>query len=137
MSNGAPLHLYVVSPERKVLEEGAESVTLPAADGYVTILPRHAPLIATLGVGVLTWRRGGRDGSLAIVGGFFEVSDDRVTVLADEALAPEEIDAPAARRELEQGRTALATAAGEEQKRARLMIERAQAKLAVAQKSGV
>lgn len=132
MSNGTELRLLVVSPERKVLEETAEAVTLPAADGYVTILPRHAPLIATLGVGVLRYRRAGREVALAIVGGFFEVSDDRVTVLADEAFAAEEIDVPAARRELEEGRAALRTAAGEEQRRARLQIERAQAKIAVA-----
>ena len=133
MSNGtAGLHLLVVTPERKVLESAAETVALPAAEGYVTILPRHAPLIATLGVGVLTFRQAGRDTSLAIAGGFFEVSDDRVTVLADEALTREQIDVAAARRELEEGRTALATAAGEEQRMARHRIERAEAKLAVA-----
>ena len=133
MSNGAAdLHLLLVSPERRVLEEATDSVTLPATDGYVTILPRHAPLIATLGVGVLTSRRKGRETSVVIVGGFFEVSDDRVTVLADETLTLEEIDVPAARRELEEGRTALSTAAGEEQRRARRAIERAEAKLAVA-----
>jgi F-type H+-transporting ATPase subunit epsilon len=132
MSDGGELHLLVVSPERKLLEEACDSVTLPAADGYVTILPRHAPLIATLGVGVLTYRKASRETSLAIVGGFFEVSDDRVTVLADEALHAAEIDAPTARRELEEGRAALAHAAGEEQREARRMIERAEAKLAVA-----
>ena len=131
MSDG-DLQLLVVSPERKVLEEAADSVTLPAADGYVTVLPRHAPLIATLGIGVLTSRRGGRETSLAIVGGFFEVSDDRVTVLADEALQADEIDAAAARKELTEGRAALAHAAGEEQKQARRLIERAEAKLTVA-----
>lgn len=133
MSNGAAhLHLLVVTPERKVLAEAADSVSLPAAEGYVTILPRHAPLIATLGVGVLSFRQRGRDTALAIVGGFFEVSEDRVTVLADEALTREQIDVPTARRELEEGRAALATAAGEEQRRARHRIERAEAQLAVA-----
>jgi F-type H+-transporting ATPase subunit epsilon len=126
------LHLLVVSPERKVLEERCDSVTLPAADGYVTVLPRHAPLIATLAIGLLTYRSGSRDTALAIVGGFFEVSDDRVTVLADEALEAAEIDVPAARRELAEGRAALAHSAGEEQRQARRLIERAEAKLAVA-----
>jgi F-type H+-transporting ATPase subunit epsilon len=126
------LYLLVVSPERKVLEERCDSVTLPATEGYVTVLPRHAPLIATLGVGVLTHRSGSRQTSLAIVGGFFEVSDDRVTVLADEALEAAEIDVAAARRELQEGRSALQRAAGDEQRQARLLIERAEAKLAVA-----
>jgi F-type H+-transporting ATPase subunit epsilon len=131
MSDGE-LQLLVVSPERKMLEEPCDSVALPAADGYVTILPRHAPLIATLGTGVLTLRRGGRETALAIIGGFFEVSDDRVTVLADEALHAAEIDVAATERELGEGRAALPRAAGEEQRRARHRIERAQAKLAVA-----
>jgi F-type H+-transporting ATPase subunit epsilon len=130
MSDG-DLHLLVVSPERKVLEERCDSVALPAAEGYVTILPRHAPLIATLAIGVLTLRQGGRDTSLVIAGGFFEVSDDRVTVLADEALQASEIDVAVARRELAEGRAALAHAAGDEQKQARRLIERAEAKIAV------
>jgi F-type H+-transporting ATPase subunit epsilon len=133
MTDGATdLHLLVVSPERKVLEERCDSVALPAEEGYVTILPRHAPLIATLAIGVLTLRQGGRERSLVIAGGFFEVSDDRVTVLADEALQADEIDVAVARRELALGKAAMARAAGEEQREARRQIERAEAKLAVA-----
>jgi F-type H+-transporting ATPase subunit epsilon len=133
MSDGnGDLRVLLVTPERKVLEESADSVALPAAEGYVTILPRHAPLIATLGVGVLTLRGRGRAAAYAIVGGFFEVSDDRVTVLADEAIAAEEVDTAASRRELEQARALLGTSAGEEQSRARRAIERAEAMLAVA-----
>lgn len=132
MSDGAAnLRVVLVTPERKVLEEGCDSVSLPAAEGYVTILPRHAPLIATLGIGVLAYRSGARSSSFAIADGFFEVSDDRVTVLADEAYAPSEIDAATTRRELEEGRAALGRTSGEEQDRARRAIERAEAKLAV------
>ena len=125
------LNLVLVTPERKVLEESCDSVSLPAAEGYVTILPGHAPLIATLDTGVLTAKIGGRTSSLAISGGFFEVSDDRVTVLADEAIAPSEVDAAAARRELEEGRAVLGRSSGDEQDRARHAIERAEAKLAI------
>ena len=125
------LHLILVTPERKVLEETCDSVSLPASEGYVTILPRHAPLIATLATGVLTLKSGGRSSSFAIAGGFFEVSDDRVTVLADEALAAADVDAAAARRELEEARAALGRSSGEEQERARRSIERAEAKLAI------
>jgi F-type H+-transporting ATPase subunit epsilon len=131
MADGANLKLVLVTPERKVLEETCDSVSLPAAEGYVTILPRHAPLIATLGTGVLTLKSGARSSSFAIAGGFFEVSDDRITVLADEALGPSEVDAAAARRELEEGRAALGRSSGEEQERARRAIERAEAKLAI------
>ena len=126
------LQLVLVTPERKVLEEACDSVSLPASEGYVTILPRHAPLIATLGIGVLTLKTGARSSTYAIAGGFFEVSDDRVTVLADEALAPAEIDAAAARRELDEARAGLGRSTGAEQSRLRRAIARAEAKLAVA-----
>jgi F-type H+-transporting ATPase subunit epsilon len=131
MTNGTNLHLVLVTPERKVLEESCDSVSLPASEGYVTILPGHAPLIATLGTGVLTLMSGSRSSSFAISGGFFEVSDDRVTVLADEAVAPPEVDAAVVRRELDESKAALGRSTGEEQDRARNAIERAEAKLAI------
>ena len=131
MAEGTHLTLILVTPERKVLEETADSVSLPASEGYVTILPRHAPLIATLGTGVLTLKSGSRSTAYAIAGGFFEVSDDRVTVLADEAVAPSEVDAQAVRRELDEAKAVLGKSAGEEQERARRTIERAEAKLAI------
>ena len=126
------LQLFLVTPERKVLEESGESVSLPATEGYVTILPDHAPLIATLGIGVLSLKSGSRQTAYAISGGFFEVSDDRVTVLADEAVAGSEVDTAATRRELDEARAVLGKSSGEEQDRARRTIERAEAKLAVA-----
>lgn len=126
------LHLFLVTPERKVLEESGDSVSLPATEGYVTILPAHAPLIATLGIGVLTLKSGGRSTAFAISGGFFEVSDDRVTVLADEAVAGSEVDVAATRRELDEAKAVLGKSSGEDQDRARGTIERAEAKLAVA-----
>jgi F-type H+-transporting ATPase subunit epsilon len=131
VTNGTQLQVLLVTPERKVLEESCDSLSLPASDGYVTILPRHAPLIATLGIGVMTMKSGARTTSFALMEGFFEVSDDRVTVLSNQALAPAEIDAAAARRELDEGKAALGTSTGKAQSNARQMIERAEAKLAV------
>lgn len=132
MSNGT-LEVAVVTPTRLVLEEECDAVSLPAALGYVTILPRHAPLVSTLGTGVLTLRRrGARIASAALSGGFFEVSDDVVTVLADEARLPDQIDAAEARRELEEARASLGSVAGAELRQARLRIERAEAQLEVA-----
>jgi F-type H+-transporting ATPase subunit epsilon len=132
MADAVQLQVLLVTPERKVLEQSCDSLSLPGSEGYLTILPRHAPLIATLGIGVMTLGTGARSSSFALIGGFFEVSDDRVTVLADQALAPAEIDTAAARRELEEGKAALGHTAGKEQSAARRMIERAEAKLAVA-----
>jgi F-type H+-transporting ATPase subunit epsilon len=126
------LQLFLVTPERKVLEASGDSVSLPATEGYVTILPAHAPLIATLGIGVLSLKNGSRTTAYAISGGFFEVSDDRVTVLADEAVAGSEVDTQATKRELDEAKAVLGKSSSEEQERARRTIERAEAKLAVA-----
>ncbi|BAS28914.1 F0F1 ATP synthase subunit epsilon [Limnochorda pilosa] len=96
------LRVEVVTAERRVLQERAESVILPAANGYLGVLPGHAPLIAGLSVGVLQF--GGYHAEkrrVAVSGGFAEVADDRVTVLADTAELAEEIDVERARRAAE------------------------------------
>jgi F-type H+-transporting ATPase subunit epsilon len=93
------LQLLVVTPERKVVEADADEVELPGAEGYVGILPGHAPMITLLGTGVLTIRRGGSSTAYAVSAGFAEVLGDRVSVLADSAQGAAEIDAPAAERE--------------------------------------
>ncbi|HEY8531438.1 MAG TPA: F0F1 ATP synthase subunit epsilon [Limnochorda sp.] len=93
------LELEVVTAERRVLRERAESIILPAIDGYLGLLPGHAPLIAGLTIGIVKfgpYRQEKR--RMAISGGFAEVSGDRVTVLADTAELAEEIDVERARR---------------------------------------
>ncbi len=88
-----PLSLDIVTPERVVLsEDGFDIVVAPGIEGELGILPRHAPLMTTLEIGELRVRRGADEMSLAIAGGFLEVRDDRVTVLADAAERSEEID---------------------------------------------
>ena len=87
------LELEVITAERRVLHERAESIILPAANGYLGILPGHAPMIAGLTVGVLQFGPYGNEKRrMAISGGFAEVAHDRVTVLADTAELAEEID---------------------------------------------
>jgi F-type H+-transporting ATPase subunit epsilon len=80
----ADLTLTVVSPEREVLrEEGVTLVLAPSVDGQLGILPRHAPLITQLAPGTLELRRGAETQHFSITGGFLEVMNDTVTVLAD------------------------------------------------------
>ena len=135
MSKGeSPLSLSVVTPERSVLEEGCASVSLPATEGYLTVLPGHTSLVSTLAVGVLSYRQGTKEGALALSGGFFEVSDDVVTVLTQEAQLPDEIDAEAARKELQEASDSLGRLSGEELRQARLTVQRAEARLAVSSK---
>jgi len=93
------LKLIVTTPERKVLEVEADEVSVPGALGYLGILPQHSPLLSTLGTGELSYRSGVRERYLVIQGGFVEVADDRVTILADRAQLPDEIDVEKARRD--------------------------------------
>jgi len=85
--------LVVVTPERQLLSEAVREAQLPGADGYLGILPGHAPLISELGIGELTYKTtSGQSGLLAIIRGFVEVLPDRVSVLAELAERAEDID---------------------------------------------
>src|ERR1700731_898744 len=92
----------IVTPERQLLREAVVEVTLPGAGGCLGILPGHAPLITEVGVGELTYRakNASEPGHLAIISGFAEVLGDRVTVLAETAERPEEIDVARAEERL-------------------------------------
>ena len=91
------LQLEVVTPERRVLSEPVDAVTVPGAGGELGILPGHTPLISQLQTGVLSYTTGGKSAQLHVSGGFVEVKDDHVSVLAEIAERPEEIDAARAR----------------------------------------
>lgn len=81
-----PLRLEIVTAEREVLaEEDVDSIVAPAADGQITILPRHASLITLLQAGELRVRRRGGETRLHLSGGFLEVHHSHVRVLADSA----------------------------------------------------
>ena len=87
------IQLVIVTPERQILKATVSEVTLPGADGYLGVLPGHAPLITELGVGELTYvSKDGQAGLLAVTRGFAEVLPDRVSVLAETAEFAEEID---------------------------------------------
>ncbi len=75
----------VVSPERVLFEGEAKSVIVPAYDGLLGILPRHAPLLALLGKGVLKVRAGAGEQRFSVAGGFVQVKDDVVRVVAEQA----------------------------------------------------
>src|SRR5215510_8060052 len=87
------IQLVIVTPERQVLKETVSEVTMPGADGYLGVLPGHAPLITELGLGELAYHTtGGQAGLLAVIRGFAEVLPDRVSVLAETAEFAEDID---------------------------------------------
>lgn len=96
-ATGGALSLVVTSHERKVLEIPCDEVTLPGREGDFGVLPGHAALIAVLRPGVLAYRAGSSTGRVVLSTGFCQVYEDRVTVLADRAWLPEEVDAKSAR----------------------------------------
>jgi F-type H+-transporting ATPase subunit epsilon len=87
------IHLEVVTPERRLFEADVDRVEVPGLDGELGILPGHTELVSELKpAGLLTYHRGEEKGRMAISDGFVEITPDRVTVLADHAARPEDID---------------------------------------------
>jgi F-type H+-transporting ATPase subunit epsilon len=98
------LAVRLVSPDRLLLDATAEAVELPSRAGYLETLYGAAPLLAELGAGEVRLHGGTSDGQIFFVAwGFVEVLPERVTILAETALRPDEIDTAAARQELEKG----------------------------------
>jgi F-type H+-transporting ATPase subunit epsilon len=128
------LQLLVVTPERKVVETQAEEVQLPGADGYLGILPGHAPLITLLKAGVLSYRRAGRSEAFAVSSGFAEVLEDRVSVLADSAEPGSEIDAGAAERDRAKAEEEMKSAGVDTLAAIRARIDLAEARLSAARR---
>jgi F-type H+-transporting ATPase subunit epsilon len=132
------IELQVVTPERHVLAENVESVQLPGKEGELGILPGHAPLITELGVGVLSYRKGGAARFLSVVEGYAEVLPDRVIVLAEVAERAEEIDVSRAQQARDRAQAALgkAPAGDEEWDKASLALKRSLARIEAAGHSG-
>lgn len=132
------IELVVVTPERQLLRETVVEVTLPGADGQLGMLPGHAPLITELGIGEMDYRgKSGDSGTLAIISGFAEVLGDRVTVLAETAERPEEIDVARAEEAKKRAEQRLAAAAGDpsvDWDRAAVALQRSLVRLQVAGK---
>jgi F-type H+-transporting ATPase subunit epsilon len=90
--------LEIVTPEKKVVDTAAEEVQIPGKNGYLGVLPGHAPLITELAVGEITFRENSSEQRLAVAWGFAEVLPNKVTILAETAERPSEIDVERARK---------------------------------------
>jgi F-type H+-transporting ATPase subunit epsilon len=99
--------LEVASPERLVVREEVDDVQAPAVDGYLGILPGHAPMLTELGAGVLTVNNGGKRRFLAVQGGFLEVAQDVVRVATLDAYWADEVDVERARIALQRAMNVL------------------------------
>ena len=128
------LNLEIVTPEKKVLSEAVDSVTIPTTNGEVGILTNHAPLISSLKPGVLSYTRAGATEKMVISGGFLEVSADNVSVLADVAETAAEINVEAAKTERDAAEKILNAWKGteEEFEVEKERLEKAQARLQLA-----
>jgi F-type H+-transporting ATPase subunit epsilon len=128
------IQLEVVTPERRVLAEPVDMVTVPGLGGELGILPGHTPLISQLQTGILTYVDGGKSFQLHVSGGFVEVRDDHVAVLTEIAERPEEIDATRARQSREQLEKQLNAWSGSEEEfeLARTKLERSVVRLQLA-----
>src|SRR6185503_14444506 len=131
------LRVRLVTPERILFDVVADAVELPAKSGYMEVLYGHAPLMAELGAGDVRVHGGaeGGDQIYNVSWGFVEVLPDRVTILANDALKPEEIDVARAQQQLDRGQKEWNEAGDSEEKYAAALhrIAEAEAKLATAQ----
>ncbi len=128
------LNLEVVTPERIMLQEETQSIIVPAAEGLLGLLPNHAPIITGLNPGLIKFRQGADLHVLAIGGGFMEVSNNKVSILADTAELPDEIDVDRANAAKERAQQRLKEPpAGLDVHRAELAFHRAMARIRAAE----
>jgi F-type H+-transporting ATPase subunit epsilon len=131
-----PLNLQIITPERVLYEEeDVASVTITGSEGEMTILPSHAPLMTELRPGPLVFRRAGDEVDVALSGGFLEVREDKVVVLADTAERSDELDQARAEEARRRAQERLTSREGEmDVARAMAALERAQARLRVVER---
>ena len=132
------LTLEVVTPDRQLVHKRVHEIQLPGRNGYLGILPGHAPLITELGVGELSYRKGKEVFYLTTIHGYAEILPERAIILAEVAERAEEIDVERARtaRDRAQQHLAKPAAADLDWDRATLALQRAMIRLQVAAKSG-
>ncbi len=125
--------LEIVTPEKLLVKEAAEEAQIPGLSGYLGILPGHAPLITELAVGVISYRASGETHNLAVAWGFMEVLPDKVTILAEAAERPQEINVERAEKSKERAEQRLKSNDPEvDYDRAEDALQRAETRLKVA-----
>jgi F-type H+-transporting ATPase subunit epsilon len=127
--------LEIVTPEKMVVRDQAEEMQIPGKNGYLGILPGHAPLISELAVGEISYRNGGTTHHLSVAWGFAEVLPDKVTVLAETAERADEIDIKRAQEAKQRAEERLKSGSTDvDFSRAEIALQRAETRLDVAEK---
>ena len=125
--------LEIVTPEKKVVDTPADEVQIPGKNGYLGVMPGHAPLFTELAVGELTYRSANANERLAVAWGFAEVLPEKVTILAETAERPAEIDVARAQKSKDRAEQRLTSGdTNVDVERALDALQRAQARLDVA-----
>ena len=137
MALPSSIDLQIVTPDRLLVQEQVDEVQIPGAEGYFGVLPGHTPLLASLAVGELWYRKGQEKTYLAIAFGFAEVLPDRVTILARLAERAGEIDIERAEAARQRAETRLTDRANVDFERARAALLKALTRLQVASRGGV
>lgn len=131
------LHLQIITPDKRLVQDDADAVQMPGKSGYLGILPGHAPLITELKTGELSYIKGGNTQYLAITWGFAEVLPDKVTILADAAERAEDIDVKRAQEAKAKAEEALRNPSQEmDYDAVNYALRRAEVRLEVAGKAG-
>lgn len=129
------IQLEVITPEKLALREAVDEVVVPGVSGEFGILPDHTPLISQVKTGVLIYRIGSEKKQMHVSGGFVEVMPDKVSVLADVAEKPEEVNVERARQARARAEKRLAGNSEEiDLNRAQLKLLRAQTRIEIAGK---
>jgi F-type H+-transporting ATPase subunit epsilon len=131
-----PLHLEVITPERRVYEDDVDMVIAPGSEGYLGILPHHAPLLTALGPGEFRVKKGGIEEVLVVFGGFMDVRADKVVVLTEAAEPADEIDAQRAQAARQRAQEVLLAGpmSAADEARARASLQRALVRIRVSER---
>ena len=134
------LTLEVVTPDRLLISEPVDEVVVPGLDGELGILPHHAAMVSRLSpAGILKYKNDNKTGVLSIIGGFVEVANEKVSVLAEVSERPEDIDVGRAKTAMERAQKRLSAADRDPDidiKRATIALERAIMRLLIAGQPG-
>lgn len=131
----ANLRVDIITAERVVFSDEADVLVVPGVEGELGVLPRHAPLLTMIQPGILRIVKGGEEVEMAITGGFIEVRENRVTILADAAERAEEIDVARAEEARRRARERLEKREAQiDQARAQAALQRALVRLKVVER---
>jgi F-type H+-transporting ATPase subunit epsilon len=124
--------IEIVTPEKLVVRDMAEEMQIPAKNGYIGVLPGHSPLITELAVGEISYRNAGTASLLSVAWGFAEVLPHKVTILAESAERPEDIDIKRAQEAKQRAEDRLKEGGNVDYARALNALQRAETRLHVA-----